>query len=99
MRRRFSTLVAFELRGWELLVAAVPEHIQPRLSEGARHVTRLSDGRFALELGGDAQPERVVSELAAEGVRVIALNPIRATLEDVFVRKVGESEPRDTMGV
>jgi ABC-2 type transport system ATP-binding protein len=94
-----SEIVAFELRGWELIVSAVPECLQPRVTERARHVTRLADGRFMLELGPDHPPEWLLPQLTADGVRIISLNPIRATLEDYFVRKVGAADRRDTSGL
>lgn len=94
-----SEIASFERRGWELVVSAVPERLRPMLAERTRHVTALADGRFTLELGPDQAPERLLPDLAAEGVRVISLNPIGATLEDYFVQKVGEVVPRDVGGL
>lgn len=94
-----SEIVSFERRGWELVISAVPERLQPMLGERARRVTALSDGRFTLELGPDQPPERLLPDLAADGVRVISLNPIGATLEDYFVQQVGAVQPRDTSGI
>ena len=62
-------------------------------------MTPLADGRFSLELGRDQPPETLLGELAADGVRVISLNPIRATLEEYFVQAVGAARQRDTGGI
>jgi ABC-2 type transport system ATP-binding protein len=94
-----SEIVSFERRGWELVVSAVPERLQAMLGERARRVTALADGRFTLELGPDQPPERLLPDLAADGVRVISLNPIGATLEEYFVQQVGAVQPRDTSGI
>lgn len=94
-----SDIVALEQHGWELVVSAVPDRLRPMLGQRTRQVTPLADGRFTLELAADQPPERLLPDLAAEGVRVISLNPIGATLEDFFVQKVGEVAPRDTSGI
>lgn len=94
-----SELMAFDSRGWELVVSAVPEHLGPVLAGRARRLTPLADGRFSLELGRDQPPETLLGELAADGVRVISLNPIRATLEEYFVQAVGAARQRDTGGI
>jgi ABC-2 type transport system ATP-binding protein len=91
---KVSEIVHVELRGWELVIADVPAHLRDLLASRARQVTSLSDGRFTLELGPDPPPERLLRELAEQGVRVISLNPVQATLEDYFVRSVASAAPR-----
>ena len=52
-----------------------------------------------LPLGGDRysltvpamSPDQMLSALLAQGVQIVAVNPIRDTLEDLFVQKVTES--------
>ena len=41
-----------------------------------------------LELPLDPPPERLLAELAASGAKLISLNPLRPTLEDLFVEQV-----------
>jgi hypothetical protein len=36
----------------------------------------------------DPPPDRVLAELAAAGAKLISVNPIRPTLEDLFVEQV-----------
>ena len=58
---------------------------------GLGHVTRatrLGESRYALELPLTPPPERVLADLVAQGAQLVSLNPLRDTLEDVFVRQV-----------
>ena len=48
----------------------------------------IGEGRYALDLPLDPPPEKLLGELAASGARLISLNPIRPTLEDLFVEQV-----------
>ena len=93
---KLSDLVAFEVRGWELVVAglseATLEHVT-RLGLVGR-ATSLGEERYALELPLSAAPEQVLADLTARGARLVSLNPMRETLEDFFVRQVGAA-PRD----
>ncbi len=96
---RLNDLVEFERRGWELVVSNVPQDLKDRLQRQAMKITALSDNRYTLELPADAVPEVIVPDLANHGVRIVSLNPIRATLEDYFVTAVREAAPRDTTGI
>ncbi|HEY5619033.1 MAG TPA: ABC transporter ATP-binding protein [Vicinamibacterales bacterium] len=93
---QLTDLVAFEVRGWELVVAgltqATLEHAQS-LGQIIR-ATALGEDRYALELPLSAAPDQVLSNLTARGVRLVSLNPVRETLEDFFLRQVGAA-PRD----
>ena len=46
---------------------------------------------YALILAPPTAPEPVVAELCASGVRVVSLNPLRGTLEDVFLKQVANA--------
>ena len=41
-----------------------------------------------IDLPPDARPEELLRELTAAGATLVSLNPLRETLEDVFVRRV-----------
>jgi hypothetical protein len=62
--------------------------------------TRLGEGRYALELPLTPPPEQIVAGLMAEGAQLVSLNPLRDTLEDVFLRQVsGEGgRPSTSLG-
>jgi ABC-2 type transport system ATP-binding protein len=91
---RLAEILAFELKGWDLVLANVPDDLRQSLDSRARSLTALAHGRFAVELPADVEPAPLVHELAQRGVEVVSLNPIRETLEDYFVRSVGAAAPR-----
>ncbi len=93
---RLDELLAFELTGWELVVAEVPAALLAALPDRFPGATPLSHGRVALTLTADAEPDRVMAGLRAEGARVESLNPIRHSLEDFFMRHVRDAAPRVT---
>jgi ABC-2 type transport system ATP-binding protein len=93
---RLGDMLGFELRGWELIVADVPQERLTALGARVSRVVPLAHGRFALELPPDP-PEAVIAELTRQGGRMLSLNPIRDTLEDVFVRQLAASPPREAL--
>ncbi len=88
---QLSDLLAFEIRGWELIVSDVRPELVDRLGAIVRRHTEISPGRYALELTPVEPPERVLAEVLQAGAQLVALNPMRDTLEDVFVRRVAEA--------
>jgi ABC-2 type transport system ATP-binding protein len=92
---RLSELLAFQVRGWELVVSGLNETALARAQQ-CRHVvgaTRLAEGRYALELPLTPPPERTLEELVGQGAALISLTPMRDTLEDFFVRQVSGAQP------
>jgi ABC-2 type transport system ATP-binding protein len=87
---RLSDLQEFAVHGWELVVSGVPPHVLDRVRLRVRSVTAITGDRYAIDLPADARPEQWLSELTAAGATLVALNPIRETLEDLFVRRVSE---------
>jgi hypothetical protein len=53
-----------------------------------RRAVKISDGRYTLDLPLEPPPELLLAELTAGGAHLVSLNPIRETLEDVFVERV-----------
>ena len=98
---RLSDILAFEIRGWELVVANLPPTVLERVRPRVVRATEISPGRYSLEVAATEQPERILSELAAAGAAVVSLNPMRDTLEDYFMRHVAEvgAGARVTVGV
>ncbi len=92
---RLADILAFEVRGWELVVADLPEAALRRLGGHVRRATRIAEARYALELGLSSPPEQVLMEAVSAGARLVALNPIRETLEDFFVKTVAGARARD----
>ena len=93
---RLDELLAFELRGWELVVSAVTPALQAELTARFPGITSLSHGRFAVTLPPETEPDRLIAELRGKGARLESLNPVRHTLEDFFLHHVRETSPRAT---
>jgi ABC-2 type transport system ATP-binding protein len=89
---RVTDMLAFEARGWELIVAGATERTIGALGTRVSHAVRLGQDRYQLELPLESPPERVLAELAAAGVRLVSLTPLRATLEDFFVAQVASQD-------
>lgn len=93
---RVSDMVAFELKGWELVVSGLSDEESERLRSRVRGITPLKHGRFTLHLPPDAQPEALIAELRAGGASLVSLNPVRETLEEYFVKQVAAAAPRES---
>jgi ABC-2 type transport system ATP-binding protein len=87
---RLTDLLAFGVKGWEIVVDRVGAGALPRVQALAAKVTRIADARFAIELPADARPEQLLADLVAAGATIVAVNPLRDTLEDFFMRQVAE---------
>ena len=91
---RVSDMVAFELTGWELVVAALSEEESQQLHGRVRAIVPLKHGRFKIDLAPETQPEKLIAELRAAGAELVSLNPVRETLETFFVKQVAAAEHR-----
>jgi ABC-2 type transport system ATP-binding protein len=93
---RISEMVAFELKGWELVVSGVSDEARAAIAPRAGAIRSLAHGRYTVQIGTAERPERLIAELTARGITVESLNPLRDTLEDYFVRQVKSAAPRET---
>jgi ABC-2 type transport system ATP-binding protein len=87
---RLSDLLAFQLRGWEMVVAGVTPEMLAGIAPRVARVTEISAGRYMFEVPQDQPPERLLPELSAGGASLISINPVRDSLEDFFVQRVAE---------
>jgi ABC-2 type transport system ATP-binding protein len=87
---RLADMRAFEVQGWELVMANVPEPALERVRARARKVVGVAGGRYVIDLAPDGRPDEMLRDLVAAGCTLVSLNPVRETLEDVFVRRVAE---------
>jgi ABC-2 type transport system ATP-binding protein len=92
---RLTDLLAFQAHGWELVVADLRPDVLDRIRPGLRGVTPVSAGRYVLELPLEPPPARLVSDLVGTGATLVSLNPLRDTLEDLFVRQVDQASGTD----
>jgi ABC-2 type transport system ATP-binding protein len=91
---RMADLAEFRVRGWELVLTDVRDSALAIIRSRARRVVRIAEGRYSFELPLESVPERVLADGIAAGARLVSLNPIRETLEDVFVQRVTEAPPQ-----
>jgi ABC-2 type transport system ATP-binding protein len=85
---RLADLQEFAVQGWELVMANVPAAALDRVRARARGVVTIAADRYAIDIAPDGHPEDLLRELTAAGATLVSLNPVRETLEDVFVRRV-----------
>ncbi|MGE0447967.1 MAG: ABC transporter ATP-binding protein [Vicinamibacterales bacterium] len=85
---RLSDMLAFELRGWEVVAAGVSSPLLASLAPQASSVTTIGEGRYTFDLPRDPGPDRFVVDVARGGATLVSVNPLRDTLEDFFVRQV-----------
>jgi ABC-2 type transport system ATP-binding protein len=88
---RLSDILAFQIRGWELIVSDVPPQLVDRVRPAVQRVMEISPGRYTFTLPTEAPPDRLLSELIAGGARLVSLNPLQDTLEDFFLKRVAEA--------
>jgi ABC-2 type transport system ATP-binding protein len=93
---RVSEMIAFALKGWELVVNGVSDVLQAQLRPRVRNITSLASGRCTIQIAADQTPEYLMAELTGLGASVESLNPLRDTLEDYFVKQVQSADARDT---
>ena len=86
-----TDMLAFQIRGWEVVAVGVDSTLLAALTPRATSVTRIGDDRFVFDLPVDSGPDRFVADLSAAGATLLSVNPIRDTLEDFFVQQVTAS--------
>ncbi len=85
---RLADILAFEVAGWELVMWNMEPAAVDALGPSVVQASRIAEGRYAIELAPQAEPEQVVARLRSLGARLVSLNPVRRTLEDFFVEQV-----------
>jgi ABC-2 type transport system ATP-binding protein len=85
---RLADLQEFAVQGWELVMANVPAAALDRIRAQVRGMVTIAADRYAIDIVPEGRPEDLLRELTAAGATLVSLNPVRETLEDVFVRRV-----------
>lgn len=93
-----ADILALELKGWELVVTGVGDHLRADIEARVRGLTPLGHGRAVLDVAPDIDPSRLMHDLAGQGLTIVSLNPVRETLEDYFVQMVKAAGPRQLDG-
>ena len=90
-----AELVTTTFKGWEIVVDGLA---QAPDAPGLRKVTPLSPGRFVVEAPPAADPVALARELAGVAGRLVSINPVHDTLEDLFVQHVDGAAGTDRFG-
>jgi ABC-2 type transport system ATP-binding protein len=85
---RLTDMLAFRTEGWEVVAAGVSEASVRRLATQVSRAVAITDGRYSFEVPAQAPLDRIVSDLTQSGATLVSINPIRQTLEDLFVQHV-----------
>jgi ABC-2 type transport system ATP-binding protein len=85
-------MLAFEVRGWEIVVSGMAPGACATAGIQVTRVSPIASDRCALELPPEVDPQQAVAALRPYGARLISINPVRETLEDLFVREVARPE-------
>jgi ABC-2 type transport system ATP-binding protein len=93
---RLTDMLAFRARGWELVIAGASDALVASFGSRVRRAIKISDGRYTLELPLEPPPEELLADLTAGGAHLASLNPIRDTLEDLFVDVVTAPDVLET---
>jgi ABC-2 type transport system ATP-binding protein len=88
---RIGDLLGGNVRAWELIVGGVSSGELAPFAPRVRSVTSLDEGRHTLVLPSSAAPEPLIADLMAAGARIVSLTPVRQTLEEYFVERVGHA--------
>lgn len=89
-------LTSRDVMGWKVTVRGGDrDRLRPLVPDGS--VRSLPDGTFVLDLPTSVRPEPVIAMLPSAGAQLEAVVPRRATLEEVFVRAVGQEPPEATV--
>ena len=92
-----TDLVQFSVRAWELLVDGAGDALRAQLATAGGTSTDLGSGRLQLHVPGTLAPEPFLQLVGSAGARVLSLQPVRETLEEVFLKHV-EGKRRDQPG-
>ena len=85
---RLTEILAFQIRGWEVVAVDVAAELLARLTPRTTAVTRIGDDRYVFDLPVEPGPDRFIADVAAAGATLLSANPLRDTLEDFFVKQV-----------
>lgn len=89
-----AEMVPFKIKGWDLVAANVTPDVRAALAARGGVATMISEGRYHIVLPAAVPAEEAVAMIRASDAELVSLNPLRDTLEDVFLARVQQSAPR-----
>lgn len=95
---RLSDLRSNEALGFEVVMANVPAAATAEWQGRVERVRDLGGGRVLFELSASMRPEPVIAALGAAGASLESATTVRISLEDVFLRALGDHGRSKTVG-
>ncbi len=87
---KLSDILNSRANEFEIIVTGVTETALPEVRTFALHITPAPEGAH-IRLSGEQEIERVLSIVHRAGGRLVSINPVRESLEDLFLREVSEN--------
>lgn len=75
-------------RGNEVVASNVTDGLAASMAPRVSRTTRIGDGRYAFDLKTEEAVEPFIASLAAAGASLVSVQPLRTSLEDVFMESV-----------
>jgi hypothetical protein len=83
-----TELTAAGRRGNEVIASNVTDGLAASMAARVSKMTRIGDGRYAFDLKTEEAVEPFIASLAASGAFLVSVQPLRTSLEDVFMESV-----------
>lgn len=83
-----TELTAAGRRGNEVVAFNVTDGLAASMAPRVSRTTRIGDGRYAFDLKIEEAVEPFIAALAASGASLVSVQPLRTSLEDVFMESV-----------
>ena len=83
-----TELTAAGRRGNEVVASNVTDGLAASMAPRVTKTTRIGDGRYAFDLKIEEAVEPFIAALAAAGASLVSVQPLRTSLEDVFMESV-----------
>ena len=83
-----TELTAAGRRGNEVVAANVTDGLAASMAPRVSRTTRIGDGRYSFDLKTEEAVEPFIAALAAAGAALVSVQPLRTSLEDVFMESV-----------
>jgi ABC-2 type transport system ATP-binding protein len=87
-----SEMLAFQARGWEVVVEGLAEGAAAAMSPPPRRTQAIGGGRAALEFGAEVDAARLADVVTRVGATLVSITPLRSSLEDFFMQQVSGTD-------
>jgi ABC-2 type transport system ATP-binding protein len=90
-----NEMVPFRIRGWDMVVAGLDAGGLAEFVAAGVVARQIADGRHHLVLPETMVLDATMARVVGLGGQIVSVNPVRDTLEDVFVARVRQADDRE----